>query len=168
MDIGKLLSDLKGKVLDASHFDLLKHAYDLQEQNITQLKSNNAALKESNELFKEKSQRDAEETKNLKREVTRLSELASDSEELNNSNLIVLSDNAIKILQKIMREDVTEFYQNAMIETIDLGRIEAEAALDELSEKEIIRANSARPRYGLLYGLTAKGKKELANVLSEK
>ena len=167
MDIGKLLGDLKGNVLDASHFDLLKHAYDLQEQNITQLKSNNAALRESNELIKEKSQRDGEEIELLKQEIQRLSKLVSESGESGKGGPIVLSDNAIKILQKIMREDVTEFYQNAMVETIDLGRIEAEAALDELSEKEIIHASSARRGYGLRYRLTPKGKKELANVLSE-
>ena len=35
-------------MLDAVNFELLKTAYELQNQNIEQLKNNNTALKESN------------------------------------------------------------------------------------------------------------------------
>jgi hypothetical protein len=52
MDFLGMLNGLKGKVLDAAHFDLLKSAYDLQNENITQLKSNNEALKENAELVR--------------------------------------------------------------------------------------------------------------------
>ncbi len=38
MEITAILNEIKGKVLDATHFELLKHAYDLQNQNIHQLK----------------------------------------------------------------------------------------------------------------------------------
>lgn len=51
MEITKILQTIKGKVLDATHFELLRNAYELQEKNITQLKSNNEALKESNVLI---------------------------------------------------------------------------------------------------------------------
>lgn len=54
MDVTSVLQSVKGKVLDAAHFELLKHAYGLQEENITQLKSNNEALKESNLLLQDK------------------------------------------------------------------------------------------------------------------
>ena len=41
MDVIAILQTLKGKVLDATHFDMLKHAYELQDQNLKQLKTNN-------------------------------------------------------------------------------------------------------------------------------
>jgi len=53
MDITAILSSVKGKVLDVHHFDLLKHAYELQNENIEQLKTNNEALKEKLQLLKE-------------------------------------------------------------------------------------------------------------------
>ena len=37
MDILGVLQTLKGKVLDATHFELLKHAYELQDENLKQL-----------------------------------------------------------------------------------------------------------------------------------
>jgi hypothetical protein len=67
MDISKILSDIKGKALDAAHFDLLKHAYDLQNENIEQLKSNNQALKESNEFLEEKVKRLEKENESLRK-----------------------------------------------------------------------------------------------------
>lgn len=54
VDVMGLLDSLKGKALDLKHIDLLKHAYELQQQNVEQLRTNNDALKESNELLREK------------------------------------------------------------------------------------------------------------------
>ena len=53
-DVLKILSDIKGKALDAVNFELLKRTYELQNKNIEQLKNNNEALKESINLLKEK------------------------------------------------------------------------------------------------------------------
>jgi len=164
MDIGKLLGGLKGKVLDASHFELLKHAYDLQEQNIVQLKSNNAALKESNELIKEKSGNYLEELEFFKKENDQLSKIVNKAKKESETDTIVLSDNAIKLLQRVIHDDVTDFYQNAIVDAVDLTRIEVEAALDELSEKDLISAMSARRGYGLHYHLTSKAKKSLSQT----
>ena len=69
MDISRILNDIKGKALDAAHFDLLKHAYDLQNENIEQLKSNNQALRESNDLLAEKVKRLEKENESLRRSV---------------------------------------------------------------------------------------------------
>ena len=69
MDISKILSDIKGKVLDAANFDLLMHAYDLQNENIKQLKNNNQALKENNDLLKEKVENLEEENQSLRKSV---------------------------------------------------------------------------------------------------
>ena len=164
MDIGKLLSSLKGKVLDANHFELLKHAYDLQEQNIVQLKSNNAALKESNDILKEKTSNLAEEIDLIRKENERLSSLVKVQKEDGTPEKIVLSDNAISVLQRILHEDVTDFYQNAIVDVMEISRIETEAALDELSEKELISSMTVRSGYGRHYHLTKKAKQSLANI----
>ena len=47
----QILAGLKDKVLDASHFDILRHAYELQNQNIEQLKTNNDALSSTFAVF---------------------------------------------------------------------------------------------------------------------
>ena len=54
MDVLSVLNGIKGKVLDAANHDLLRRAYDLQNDNIEQLKSNNDALRESNSMHKER------------------------------------------------------------------------------------------------------------------
>src|SRR5688572_26032865 len=56
MDVISILNGIKGKVLDAAHFDLLRSAYDLQNENIEQLKSNNEAIRENNILLRNASE----------------------------------------------------------------------------------------------------------------
>ncbi|MDJ6959602.1 hypothetical protein LD669_18090 [Salmonella enterica] len=77
--------------------------------------------------------------------------------------IIKLSENATKIMNKIINEDVTDFYENAMIDVMDISKISVNAALDELSEHGLIEAYSARPGYGLHYHLTRKAKKQFLN-----
>lgn len=162
MNISKLLSDLKGKVLDVKHLELLNHAYEIQEKNICQLKTNNSAISDNNNLLKEKIKFLENEIKKLALENKEL--LAKTLEQDDAEEKIILSDSAVKVLQKIIDEDVTEFYQNAMIKSINMGRIETQAALDELSDKELIDASSARCGYGLHYYLTRKAKKAIASM----
>ena len=45
---------IKGKVLDAANFEILKSAYEMQEKNIEQLKTSNEALKDNNQALNEK------------------------------------------------------------------------------------------------------------------
>jgi DNA-binding transcriptional ArsR family regulator len=47
-----ILGSLKGKVLDVHHIELLKDAYEKQDENIKQLKLNNEAIREQSELIK--------------------------------------------------------------------------------------------------------------------
>jgi FtsZ-binding cell division protein ZapB len=47
MDVIAILTGLKGKALDLRDIELLKHAYELQDQNIKQLKENNDALRDA-------------------------------------------------------------------------------------------------------------------------
>ena len=69
MDIARILGSIKGKVLDATHFELLKHAYELQVQNTDQLNNNNEALKENNELLQQKLRELEDENSRLKKVV---------------------------------------------------------------------------------------------------
>lgn len=69
MDISKILSDIRGKVLDAEHFDSLMHAYDLQNENIKQLQNNNKALRESNERLQEEVNRLKIENESMRKSV---------------------------------------------------------------------------------------------------
>jgi DNA-binding transcriptional ArsR family regulator len=55
MDILNLLGTLKGKALDLKDIELLKHAYELQEENIKQLKTSNESYRESMELLRSQS-----------------------------------------------------------------------------------------------------------------
>ena len=68
MDILGILTGIKGKVLDAAHFDLLHSAYDLQNQNIELLKNNNEAITENNQLLRDGSDKLETEIGRLKAE----------------------------------------------------------------------------------------------------
>ena len=52
MDIIAILTGLKGKALELRDIEFLKHAYELQEQNIKQLKENNEAVRDALGLAK--------------------------------------------------------------------------------------------------------------------
>jgi len=64
-DVIKILADIKGKALDVVHFELLKNAYELQNKNIEQLKTNNEALEESIKLLKQKNALPIQENKEI-------------------------------------------------------------------------------------------------------
>lgn len=138
MDILKILDGIKGKVLDAAHFELLKHAYELQENNISQLKTNNAAIKESNELLKEHSKKIEGKAEQLEEELYHLKKQLKQQIETEN-DVVQLSENATKIIRKIISEDITDFYQNAIIDVMGISKIAVEAALDELVENGVLK-----------------------------
>ena len=53
MDAISLLNGVKNKVLDATNYELLKHNYELQNQNIEQLKTAKELSEKSNEHLQE-------------------------------------------------------------------------------------------------------------------
>ena len=134
MDITKILSDIKGKVLDATNFDLLKHAYDLQNQNIEQLKNNNEALKESNELLLEKIARVEKENTTLRKKNESLKERVPDD-----SRKTKLSPVAIDILKYYHSVDSDSVYDRNLFSATSHPKIKIEAALNELQSLGIIR-----------------------------
>lgn len=165
MDLVKILSGLKGKVLDATHFDLLKHAYELQDKNISQLKINNTALKESNELLKSKVDENKEEISFLQKETERLNTLHNKVKVAECNENIQLSEQSSKIMSAIIEGDVTNFYHQQMIDVMGkcMSKISIEAALDELTDYGLIQAYSASRDYGLHYHLTPKAKKAITS-----
>jgi FtsZ-binding cell division protein ZapB len=54
MDVIAVLAGLKGKALDLRDIEILKHAYELQDQNIKQLKENNDALRDASKLAQDR------------------------------------------------------------------------------------------------------------------
>jgi len=156
MDIGKILGEIKGKVLDAAHFELLQNAYELQRQNIEQLKENNAAIKEKSSLLNEKAEHLSKENEELK---ARIEELEAQIQKVTSSTEPnSLSEVATTILKKCIERDVTDFYVNQMIDELPYSRMESEIAIDELKELKLIRLSSAGSN-GVNYRVTNAGKK---------
>ncbi len=156
MDIGKILSEIKGKVLDAAHFELLESAYELQNQNIEQLKENNSAIKEKSALLQEKATHLEKENNELKARVEDLeSQLANHSGQ---TEAIKLSEVAVAILRVCIERDITDFYSENMITVISFTRMQTEAAIEELEEKGLVALASVGPD-GSNYYVTSEGKK---------
>lgn len=160
MDITSILQGIKGKVLDAAHFDLLKHAYELQEQNINQLKSNNEAIKESNLLIQEKNKHISGEMVALESRIQELEEALAKAQ-VPETALNEPSSVALAVLGKFKERDVTDMYQHQIAHLLPHTNIEVESALDELSELELISFGSVSYENGVNYYLTGKGKKFL-------
>ena len=157
MDVVKVFTAIKGKVLD-----VLKTPYKLQNQNIEQLKNNNAAFKESNTLLEEKVISLKRENQNLNQ---RLNECKSELNRIsiNNSNE-KLSKKAEAILLQCRKQGCKQFSDEGMMRTLSLSNLEISSAIDELwkaklIEKQIRFAPSfAHPR-GTIWHLTSRGKK---------
>lgn len=156
MDISKILVDLKGKVLDAAHFDLLKHAYDLQEENIKQLKTNNNALRESNQLLQD--------------EVSVLKKLRDD---LANENSVVramfpsddidLSEDADYVLKVFLSRDAINVFEKDLLKESGVSIIRTQSGITELQEKGFV--SYGRPLAGgNIIGLSPRGQKRLAKT----
>ena len=160
MDITSILQGIKGKVLDAAHFDLLKHAYELQEQNISQLKSNNEAIKESNLLIQEKNKHILGEKAALESRVQELEATLAKFQTTKTASS-ELSAVALAVLNKFKERDVTDMYQRQLTNLVPHTKIEVESALDELSELELLSFGSVSYENGVNYYLTGKGKKFL-------
>lgn len=161
MDVLSILNGVKDKVLDAKNFDLLKHAYDLQNDNIEQLRINNEALKESNELLQEKVYRLEEENESLKQSVAKLSQRVSQLD--HDGAPSRLSEVALAVLDLYRQCDTIKLCKEAeIIPALDFGKIQIESAIDELKKAKMIISSSIRPNYGIIYSLTEQGKKYLA------
>ncbi len=161
MDIAGILGGLKDKVLDAAHFELLKNAYQLQEQNIDQLKSNNEAHKERVNLLHEKiehleKERDelAAEAGRLRQELTAVQPAADDGG--------AVSDEAAAVLVVYATKDATTLDDNVILQAVEFGNIELEAAISELVARDVLRLGSIAMGGAARYSLTDQGTQLLA------
>lgn len=160
MDVISILNGVKNKVLDARNYELLKRAYDLQNENIEQLKSNNEALKESNQLLQEKVERLGNENESLRKSVEHLKEQVSKYPDTFHPG--DLSEVARSVLKLYVQQDATELYDEDIIGSISYSRIHIEAALDELRKARILNIGGIDIGQGSSsYFLTEYGKKYL-------
>jgi len=160
MDIINTLGAIKGKVLDDSHFDLLKHAYELQDQDIVQLKNNNDALGESDELLKQKIKELNEENIILKETINKYKNIIK---LLPQTSLIDnFSEIAVNILELYISNETTELWEKFIMRTLPFSEIQVQAGLDELNRAELISSYSFDPSHGKEYSLTEKGRFNLA------
>lgn len=156
MNIVEILSAIKGKVLDVAHFELLKSAYELQSQNIEQLKENNNALKESNVLLKSKAEGLTKENGELK---SRLAELEGRLAAIKpDAGTRELSEVASAVLAQCVKDDIIDFYSKRMVDVVPFSKLQVEAAIDELKEREFISLGSY-DNNGAHYFLKPGGKK---------
>ena len=156
MDISKILVDLKGKVLDSAHFDLLKHAYDLQEENIKQLKTNNDALKESNQLLQD-------EVSALKKVKDDLASENSIVRAMFPSDDIGLSEEADYVLKVFLSRDVINVFVKDLLRESGVSIIRTQSGITELQEKGFV--SYGRPLAGEnIVGLSPRGQKRLAKI----
>ena len=163
MDPLKLLADVKGKVLDAINFDMLKSAYELQAQNLDQLKSNNDAFRENNELLKEKAARLQSDVVRLRTEVERLEKGA-----LAKPPIYTPTGLPLQMLRSFKRRDASSLEDTQIMQDVRSGTLEFEAAIKELQMANLLRASSLRMRSrgdrgvswgGTTYALSDEGRK---------
>jgi len=162
MDIIKILSDVKGKALDAVHFELLKSAYELQNQNIEQLKNNNEALKESFSLLREKTKRLEKENYEYKKFIEAFKRENTSKKDISSPTLTEVAN---AILSECLKDDETEFVAENMIARLQYSKIQIKAALDELSKHKLIQISAVSWRGGgTHYYLTSKGKQFILSL----
>lgn len=159
MDILSILSGLKGKVLDAAHFELLQSAYELQSQNISQLKENNEAIKESNALLNDKIQQLTKENEELQGNIYNLKSQIPQAEN-------EISNVALALLNKCVEIDATDFYVDEMASHIPCTKMEFEAAIEELEEIKFLEFSINDPS-GDNYIITRNGKKYILQLSSD-
>ena len=161
MDAISILNGIKNKILDAKNYELLKHTYDLQNQNIEQLKTSNEGFKEDNQRLRGEVDGLIAENESLKQTVAELTQKISQLSEGNESS--GLSEAALAILHSYHQRDETCLGMEGEI-IPDLKskftKIQIESAIDELKTAVMIRREGRWE--DVYYSLTEKGKKDLA------
>lgn len=163
MDVVSILNGIKGKVLDAAHFGLLRNAYDLQNENIEQLKSNSEALRDSNNLLKERLDKLESEIARLKPEnadlraqvadlVARVADTSADTLEYQPTGL------AKQILQVYRQVDEDLLFNKHAASVLAISQLEVEVAFSELTKEKVVTSGIFGDR-GIGYYLTEPGKR---------
>jgi predicted nuclease with TOPRIM domain len=160
MDIINILGNLKGKVLDDAHFDLLVDAYEQQTQSIVKLKDNNNSLRVKSELLKQKIKELSDENTKLR---TNLKKYKNIIKLLPQTSLIDnFSEVAANILELYIKNDTTEPWEKYIMRTLSFSEMQVQESLEELRRGELISSYSFDPSHGREYSLTEKGRYNLA------
>ena len=159
MSLMEILNDLKGKALDAAHFDLLKHAYELQDKNMEQLEKSNAGLEKENQCLKEKVQQLSVENVTLNEELKKYrAEKAGLRKPKSYKKLSVVAQ---AILDFYLRSDMTTLDDSDIFGGVGGGKyskIEISTAMDELKTAKLLDSCSYNYRTGVRdYFLTKEG-----------
>jgi hypothetical protein len=151
MDILGMLAGLKNKVLDAAHYELLRGAYELQSQNIDQLKINNDALRENNELLKEKAAALHKEANALKAQLEQLQKLSFPVSEYRPDGV------ARRILKLYAQSGKTGIDEEEIKGELRCSDVEFSAAVRELKKHEVLECKSSSHYGGDHLSLSASG-----------
>lgn len=155
MDITAILSGIKGTVLDAKHIELLKHAYELQNQNIEQLKNNNDALKEKAGLLEEKAALLEKENESLKAAIKNFQ--TQEPTMSARPSIDDFSENAMKILKLYRTTDKTALFLDEMKPALGITGIQVASAINELRNAGIIDSCCVELNRSPSYSLTEVG-----------
>jgi len=161
MDILGILTGIKGKVIDAAHFDMLQNAYDLQNQNAEQLKSNNDAITESNQLLRERCEK-------LEMEIGRLTAENADfrvelTEGKTGETDYTPTDIPLQILTLYRHIDEHLLFDEQVASVLTHSKLEIELAFSELLENNIVSLGIIGDR-GTGYFLTTYGKRRVLQI----
>ena len=141
-------------MLDATNYELLANAYELQQQNIVQLKENNTSIKESNSLLKEKLntyeeliEEQSEKLSQLESQILLPKSIDKDSRNI--------EDNTI--LSFLSKNSQAAIYKDHLSSHLGLQDAKTQYYLDSLLEDKLVRAsyNMSRPTK---YSLTKQGR----------
>ena len=143
MGIGEILNGFKGKALDLKDIELIKHTYELQEEN-------NKQLKENNELLKEKVAQLEAQIVNLVTENTKFKKQTTKAPK--RLPAPKLNDLSVCILQCLAKRDGNRVSENTISETCEKNPTKLRHALKELERgKFIVQSYDFRGYYSILH-----------------
>ena len=124
MGFGEILQGLKGKVLDLQHIEMLRHAYDLQEENVKQLKCNNDLLRDSAQRLEAQLQETSQRLREA--ETSRDSALAELKEmkfEVAAADGVLLDENdCMAMIDEWLQRNGQNWDGDAVIKFVDVDR----------------------------------------------
>lgn len=152
MDMISILNGLKNKVLDVKNYELLKHTYELQEENIKQLKTSNETIKDNNKLLQEKVDLLEKENRELNKSLPKIQD-RNESE--------VLSEVELAILELYRERSAEPLYKESQIIpalSSNFTRIQIEAEIDKLEEVKMLEWSHRKSDRGRSSWLEARNK----------
>jgi FtsZ-binding cell division protein ZapB len=164
MDYSAILAGLKDKMLDLKHIEILRHAFNLQNETIQQLKTSNETFRDRNDFLKEQVTTLQGEVKMLQGKIETLQKSLPTESEYHPQGF------ALRIMLLYKDAGKTECYEGEMHRKLQCSDIELSVALRELSDNHILRCSSfqressrrqgmASDTSGGCYKLTADGEK---------